>query len=121
MYNRYIPQSDGTYRRNRIQESQPEPSKPAPPMPEPNISPREPDTLPCSKCMHMPPLRPAIPPKQRKPSQPPAGAGSFLRNLLPKNFDTEDLLIVLLLLLIAGDCQDDSNSALLTLVLYLFL
>ncbi len=47
--------------------------------------------------------------------------GSFLKNLLPKDFDTEDLMIVLLLLLMAGDCQEDQNSALLTLVLYLFL
>jgi hypothetical protein len=47
--------------------------------------------------------------------------GSFLRQLLPKEFDTEDLLIVLLLLLMAGDCQENQNTALLTLVLYLFL
>lgn len=46
---------------------------------------------------------------------------SFLRQLLPKEFDTEDLLIVLLLLLMAGDCQENQNTALLTLVLYLFL
>ena len=45
----------------------------------------------------------------------------FFRNLLPQSFDTEDLLIVLLLLLMAGDCQEDQNIALLTLVLYLFL
>lgn len=44
-----------------------------------------------------------------------------MKNLLPKDFDTEDLLIVLLLLLMAGDCQEDQNSALLTLVLYLFM
>lgn len=52
---------------------------------------------------------------------PAVSAGSFLKQLLPKNFDTEDLLIVLLLLLMAGDCQEDQNTALLTLALYLFL
>ena len=45
----------------------------------------------------------------------------FLRQLLPKEFEIEDLLIVLLLLLMAGDCQENQNTALLTLVLYLFL
>ena len=47
--------------------------------------------------------------------------GSFFRQLLPKDFDTEDLLIILLLLLMSGDCKEDQNTALLTLVLYLFL
>ena len=45
----------------------------------------------------------------------------FLRQLLPKDFDTADLLVVILLLLMTGDCEDDQNWALLTLVLYLFL
>lgn len=47
--------------------------------------------------------------------------GSFLRRLLPREFDTGDLLIVLLILLMAGDCREEQNTALLTLVLYLFL
>lgn len=47
--------------------------------------------------------------------------GGFLRQLLPKEFDTGDLLIVLLLLLMAGDCPEEQNTALLTLALYLFL
>jgi hypothetical protein len=41
-----------------------------------------------------------------------------LRRLLPKDFDTGDLLIVILLLLMAGDSCDDQNNALLTLALY---
>ena len=45
----------------------------------------------------------------------------FLRNLLPKDFDTGDLMIVLLLLLMAGDCTEDRNTALLTLALYFFM
>ena len=46
---------------------------------------------------------------------------SFLRQLMPRDFDTGDLLVVILLLLMSGDCTDAQNSALLTLVLYLFL
>ena len=55
------------------------------------------------------------------PSKQNTGATDFLRQLLPKNLDTGDLLVILLLLLIAGDCREDRNSALLTLALYLFL
>ena len=45
----------------------------------------------------------------------------FLRQILPKGFDTGDLIIVLLLLLIAGDNPDDRANALLTLALYFVL
>ncbi len=44
-----------------------------------------------------------------------------MRRLIPKNLDTGDLLIIVLLLLMSADCEDDKNSALLTLALYLFL
>ena len=47
--------------------------------------------------------------------------GNFLKHLLPKDFDTGDLIIVLLLLLIAGDNQESRNQALLTLALYFIL
>ena len=42
----------------------------------------------------------------------------FLRQLLPKDFDTGDLIVVLLLLLMAGDNPEDRNNALLTLAFY---
>jgi hypothetical protein len=45
----------------------------------------------------------------------------FLRQLLPRDFDTGDLIVVLLLLLLAGDCPEDRSTALLTLALYLFM
>ncbi len=48
-------------------------------------------------------------------------AGDFLRGLLPRGLDTGDLLILLLLLLMAGDCREDRNTALLTLAIYLFM
>ena len=47
--------------------------------------------------------------------------GGFLRGLIPKGFDTGDLIVVLLLLLMAGDKPEDKNTAMLTLALYCFL
>lgn len=61
---------------------------------------------------------PRNPPCRQCPQQ---SAGGFLRNLLPKDFDTGDLLIIILLLLMAGDCPDDQNTALLTLIIYFFM
>ena len=49
------------------------------------------------------------------------GAAGFLRRLIPRGVDTGDLLVIVLLLLMAGDGKDEKNSALLTLALYLFL
>ena len=100
MYNRYIPQQDGSHRRSRVEE----PSRPSPP-PKPS-----------------PPQEPLYPPPIQEHRPPPAGnIGGFLRQLLPKDFDTGDLIVVLLLLLMAGDKPEDRNTALLTLALYCFL
>ena len=128
MYNRYIPQPDGTYRRNSMPDTSnsqprtvrhPENSSRQEPPAQP-CQPAEPEMPPCQNCVHhQSPARPA-PPRGRKNAQP-MGVGSFLKQLLPKDFNTEDLIIVLLLLLMAGDCQEDQNTALLTLVLYLFM
>jgi hypothetical protein len=77
---------------------------------------------------------PPMPPKYDPPPQkvipspprcepPPQGDSitGFLKNLIPKNMDTGDLIIILLLLLLANDCEQDRNHALLTLALYFFL
>lgn len=97
MYNRYIPQQDGSHKRNRVEE----PPKQTP---------------------HKPPVQDAPPPSPPHPIIPPSGnIGSFLKQLLPKDFDTGDLIVVLLLLLMAGDKPEEKNSALLTLALYCFL
>lgn len=101
MYNRYVPQSDGSYRKSSIPSSPP----PAPPKPQPCPPPDPPPT--CE------------PP--RPPHRQPNGAGDFLRHLIPKNLDTGDLLIIVLLLLMAGDCEENKSTWLLTLALYLFL
>ena len=93
MYNRYIPQQDGTYQKNRV---------PTPPPPK---------------------MEPPSPPSEEpKPiSQKPEKAFTFLQQLLPKNLDTADLLIIILLILMTGDKSENKNSWLLTLALYLFL
>ena len=94
MYNRYIPQPDGSHSRRRVQEPcRPQHRQPPPP-PEP----------PCEE----PPIRNFQHP----------GVNSFLQQLLPKDFDTGDLIVMLLLLLMAGDCAEDRNNAILTMALY---
>lgn len=121
LYNRYIPQPDGSYRRNRMQEISQRPEKPVPPPPPPLPSPpKEPTPSPCSSCLHNSPPRRPMPSREpcRRES---SSVSGFLKQLLPKDFEIEDLLVVLLLLLMAGDCQENQNTALLTLVLYLFL
>ena len=92
MYNRYIPKNDGTFHR----QSAPEPQRPQPVIPD----------------------SPPTPPVKPHPAKNPGG---FLKNLLPREFDTSDLIVVLLLLLMAGDCEEDKNTALLTLALYFFM
>lgn len=111
MYNRYIPNSDGSYERRRIQDP------PPPPQPE------DPGKPAISVCPAQEPPRRPIPPRPRpKPRRdPPDSAGNFLKQLLPKDFDTTDLMVVLLLLLMSGDGKEEQNTALLTLALYLFL
>lgn len=73
----------------------------------------------------MPDQQPAPPPihspQPLPPQRPTQSPVAFFKNLLPKDFDTGDLIVVLLLLLMAGDCQEDQNTAILTLALYLFL
>ena len=102
MYNRYIPQQDGSHKRNRVDE--PKATPPPQHRPPPAVTEAPPPS----------------PPPQHMP--PPAGdVGGFLRRLLPKNFDTGDLIVVLLLLLMAGDKPEEKNTALLTLALYCFL
>lgn len=109
MYNRYVPQPDGSYRRNRIPDPTLQHPRPQRPVKE---SCPEPEPPPCEE------------PKQehtnrQPPNQKQEGSmDRFLRQLLPKDFDTGDLIVVLLLLLMAGDAKEDRHNALLTLALY---
>lgn len=100
MYNRYIPQSDGTHRRKPTPDS-------APPPPAKTEAPKQ-------------KAESQDPPQYHRPQQS-FGITNFFRQILPANFDIGDLIVVLLLLLMAADRQEDQNNALLTLALYLFL
>lgn len=117
MYNRYIPQPDGSYQRNRIQE--PSVKQEQPLIAPPSCTQETPKER-CADCIFKPSPQRPLPPRQKR-NTPPVSIGKFLKNLLPRDFDTEDLLIILLLLLMAGDCQEDQNTALLTLAMYLFM
>ena len=126
MYNRYIPHSDGTYQRNRLPDGIPRKAVTAQvpqAAPLPPVQPEEP-------CNPLPPKVPEPRPEPRKPPQryprpqkreQDNSVSGFLKQLLPNNFDTADLLVVLLLLLMSGEGTEDQNTALLTLALYLFL
>lgn len=109
MYNRYIPQADGSYRRNPTQESHTQAQRSSSVSP-PKQPPMNPPTSPPS---------PNHPPHQPPPKSEPVPG--FLRQLIPKGFDTGDLIIVLLLLLMAGDNPEHRSNALLTLALYFVL
>lgn len=112
MYNRYIPQPDGSYRRSRIAEpprpTPPQPNRQPPPPPPP---PKKEEQKSCPRQAH---------PQKEPPCKQSSSISGFLKQLLPKDFDTGDLLVVILLLLMAADC-DDQNTALLTLALYFFM
>ena len=109
MYNRYVPQHDGSFHRSRVPEQAP---PPPPRPPEPAVCPN-----PAPPPVYRP--KPSRPHPPKKPCQ--ESAGGFLKDLLPVNLDAEDLLVIVLLLLMTGDCRDNRNLPLLTLALYLFL
>lgn len=67
------------------------------------------------------PMSPPPSPPPSSPRKPVENAGSFLGGLLPRGLDTEDLIVVLLLLLMSENCTDTPNTALITMLIYLFL
>ena len=97
MYNHYIPQSDGSYRRSNPADHR---RPPPPPKPEPKPA----------------PPRECPPP----PCPPQTGILDFLKGLLPRSIDTADLMIVFLLLLMNKD-DEGGLSPVLTLALYFLL
>ncbi len=102
MYNHYIPQSDGSYRRS----AQPEQRRPAPPPPKPKPEPKPEQPKECR-------------PEPPRPS-PQTGILDFFKGLLPRGLDTADLMIVFLLLLMNKD-DESGLSPVLTLALYFLL
>ncbi len=106
MYNRYVPKDDGTWQKRSVQDSssrQEPPTQSACSSSRSSVCNKNTGSSPSAQCAREPDV------------------GRFLRRLIPENFDTGDLIIVLLLLLIAGDSQENRNTALLTLALYFFL
>ncbi len=106
MYNRYVPQADGSYSRRSMPDRAAKPQRPAA---KPSDPPRT-----CSQ-------EPAPCPARKPPKPQSSGSGGLFQRCFPNGLDTEDLIIILLLLLIAGDCREDQSFALLTLGLYLFM
>jgi len=90
------------------------PAPPPPHVPEDPPLPKQPPRHRCTACRN---------PRQKiNPAESPTSSvGSFLKRLLPRDFDTGDLLVVILLLLMSAEECEDQSTALLTLALYLFL
>lgn len=126
MYNHYIPQSDGSYRRSTVPEGSRRNPQQRPPQPQqhptpPQQHPAPPQQRPQSEPIPESPI-PCPPPKQPEPCHN-SGEGilSFLKGLLPRQIDTADLLVILLILLMNRDEEQDSFSPMLTLALYFLL
>lgn len=106
MYNRYTPGQDGSYRRNRVPD--------AAPAPEP------PHTMPPAETPEVPvsiPATPSPPPKEGEEKH----TMNFLTDLMPKDMDKGDLLVLLILLLLISDGTEDAANPLLTLALFFLL
>ncbi len=112
MYSRYLPDGRGGYERRTVTQQPPEPPHQQGPGPGP--PPQEP--------FHRPPEAPHHPPS-RPPGGPPMGPGGLLGNLggLLRGLDTEDFLILAVLLLARK--QDGASTAelLITAALYLMM
>lgn len=136
MYNRYIPQSDGTFRKKSV----PDPPKNSaiqprkqvhPPLPQEktmcNDMVRKPHLSPPMKyrCGHKNECSPKTSSDHREASACSVGSDgsirSFLYSLLPNGITTEDILVILLLLLMCGENGAGKSNLLLTLAIYLFL
>ena len=132
MYNHYIPQSDGSYRRNYVPENTPRrhPQRPAPPPPPPQQPPhppkrddqkpvqedRKPDPKPTP-----PSHDPCPPPQEFERHHEHSSPLSFLKKLLPKDLDSYDMIIIALLLLLTNDDCEGDIAPLLTIALYFLL
>lgn len=116
MYNHYIPQSDGSYRRNSVPDRQRQQSR------NPQQS-QQPQKQPPKQRPHPePPKDPPCPP-QPQPQQPARQSESildFLKGLFPREIDAADLMVLFLLLLMNRD-EDDDFSPMLTMALYFLL
>lgn len=100
MYNRYIPNPDGSYARNR--------------MPDNAKGGKQDQNTSYEQHTHLQNFTT----NERSFSDNPLG---FIKQLFGSDFDMGDLIVILLLLLMAGDSKEDRSSALLTIALYFIL
>jgi len=122
VYNRYTPQPDGTYKCKTINSPVNVQSPVCSGAEDTCEAPQRKQDA--DKCI--PPERHRLPEHRRQRHYPrykqEKSAVSFLRDLLPRDLDTGDLLIVILLLLMSADTSgEEHGNALLTLALYLFM
>lgn len=135
MYNHYIPQSDGSYRRSSVpdpprqqqrppqqrqerqerQEKHERQERQEQPRQKQENLPAPPPPQHAPQCQQQRPCEPAC------PSQPSRGLLSSLRRLLPKELDTFDLVIIALLILLSQEDNDGDLAPLLTIALYFLL
>lgn len=139
MYNRYVPQGDGTFQRNQMPDAPPRPTVSArqqsqrrqstldappplstpqsgshmPPQPEPPHRESQPEAA--------VPRQRSIPQEDRGPQPLNQNASAFFSRFLPKNMDSGDLLMLMILLLLLSDGDEDAPPVLLTIALYFLL
>lgn len=125
MYHRYMPNANGQYRRQTVQET-----KPTPRPSEKNAAPKqdtpaevcEPKNAPARECA--PEKKPASMRKDAPEREtPPAcrSARSGIRPMLFSGTDSGDLLLLALLLLLISEGNEDAGPTVLTLALALIL
>ena len=102
MYNRYIPQADGSFLKTSLEE------------PSGGLSPSLEEQAP-PIFLHQSRSSPGF------TGGAPVGIGQFFKNLVPGGLDTEDLIVILLLLLLSQNQGKEGKRAMLTLGAYLFL
>lgn len=129
MYNHYIPQSDGSFRRNSVADhNRGQHSRPSPPPQrktqqeqnrEPTVS--IPEASPSESKQHNPQREQHNPQPDHNAQRQESSPLSFLRKLLPKDMDSADLIIIVLLLLLSSEDCDGDTAPLLTLALYFLL
>lgn len=102
MYNRYVPNAQGSYERQRAGTPRPAPKPPEPHPPAPTTPPSVPPQQNATK-----------PPQIKKPN-----GNLFPAFRLPDRLDTGDLLVLLILLLLLQENDEDPLTLIITLAAF---
>lgn len=125
MYHRYMPNANGQYRRQTVQEAKPTPCPPdrnAAPKRDAPTEHREPKKEPLRECapeITPPPARKDYPPREQAPIGKQAQSSAL--SVLFQGIDSGDLLLLALLLLLISEGTEDAAPTILTLALALIL